>query len=90
MRFEYRSKSIWCQDFEHNGREMYHMPDHISLALDIEDACNDMGRDGFEVVSITPLLKGECSEPTGTLDLSLWFSRTQGVIVTAKRKIVTE
>jgi hypothetical protein len=53
--------------------------DSVDLAQEMERVCNELDRDGFEVVEVTPVTSGSISNGSG-------YFQTASVIVIAKKR----
>ena len=53
--------------------------DSVDLAQEMERVCNELDRDGFEVVEVTPVTSGSISNGNG-------YFQTASVIVIAKKR----
>ena len=52
-----------------------------NLSESIENTCNNMSADGYEIIPIVPIIRGDWSEWN---DGGYGFSVTDGVVITAK------
>ncbi len=58
--------------------------DGDQLAQDVEDVCNTFIQDGYEIVSITPVISGSNNYKNG-VGFGYGFGYTSGVVVVAKK-----
>lgn len=87
----YETKVIKVKD----GEPSRHMCDDQKLAEDIQASLSDLGSEGFEVISVTPIIRGDhdfnyqsqtmIDSRTYGYGYGMGWSYTEGVIITAKR-----
>jgi len=53
------------------------------LGEEIEKTCNEMHEEGYKVISITPIIRGDWGAGGGEHSFGYGFSVTDGVVITA-------
>ncbi len=57
------------------------------LGQEIEKRCNDLHQRGYEVISIMPVIRGECDSISYYDGGAGWgYSVTEGAVITARRR----
>jgi hypothetical protein len=76
----YKSISIHTRSSYWTNKESSEelLVDSNDLAQEIEKICNNLGKEGFDVISITPINSGTISNGNG-------YYQTESVIITAKK-----
>ncbi len=88
--FGKKEKTVTKTEFEQTGWSDKEI-DGFQLQEDLQNALNDLNRDGFEVVTVTPITSGNYSWKTGPQgNIGGWgygygYSYTEGLLVTAKK-----
>lgn len=92
-------KTVYISSEHKEGRE--HLVDGIKLARDVEQAATQLEQDGYEVISVVPVIGGRWNyqrydgrtegmfkRPTVAPDTcaSWGFSMTDGVMIIARRR----
>ena len=84
--YEYKSIFVSAPLVDGEDDPGWKQVDEKGFLRDLQLALNKLGYEGYEVVEVTPILKGRLD--TGNVRHGTWgggFSVTQGVMVTAKK-----
>ena len=87
---ETRTTGMFRKEKVVNKRVDYTLIDVEALTVQIEDACNELDREGYRIVSVVPITTGRFA--TGNFDESpragygYGFGRTKGVVILAELK----
>lgn len=106
MRYEYVTRwlrAAWSSEQQKKGMmgktETVYDPHHVDmddLSTRIFNACNELGGEGYEVISIVPVIRGHSSslqyraraeDVLSKSTTAYGFSVTEGVVITGKRSL---
>lgn len=71
---------------EKEKKEYENYIDKDVLSERIDEICNKLDEEGYDVISILPIIRGAKGYAAGTTDGYSWYSVSDGAVITGKKK----